>query len=212
MSGSGHNHSFNTIVHNNKMLLNRRNIFRKDSSFLSSRKAYLKASKGFVDVRKASKQELLEIRKKVIKERRRSALKTWIFALIFSVPVILLGINVSSYFMDRAVQQETESINQELIQQQTQKGQEILEMEKKFKYLVADGDNWLNKGNVQNAIHQYESAVSLFPNKFEASLKLTKAYFKQCEIDNTDECVKGREFIKKMKKQFPNHEILIETN
>ncbi|SDW84204.1 hypothetical protein SAMN05444411_102289 [Lutibacter oricola] len=57
MGGAGHLSSMNAILRNNRKLLRKVSIFKKDNSFMSSRKAYLKALKGNVDIKKLSKKE-----------------------------------------------------------------------------------------------------------------------------------------------------------
>lgn len=41
MSGTGHMHSINTILRNNRNLLRKLSFFKRDSSFMSARKTYL---------------------------------------------------------------------------------------------------------------------------------------------------------------------------
>jgi len=52
MGGAAHMASMNPILQNNRKLLRKISVFKKDRSFMSNRKAYLKATKEDVDIKK----------------------------------------------------------------------------------------------------------------------------------------------------------------
>jgi len=209
MSGSGHNHSFNTILHNNRLLLKRRSIFQKGHSFRGYRQEYLKAGSGKVDFRKATKEELLELRRKVIRERRIRAIRSWSIAILISIPIIFLGVELSTYFSNRAVKEVQESEYQDLLLI-NQRENELKERNlNEYDFLLKDGDNWIQKGNLTNAIHQFEGAVNLFPSKYDANYKLASVYLLICESEKKG-CEKGTEIVRKLLTLFPNDNATLE--
>ena len=212
MSGSGHNHSFNTILHNNRLLLKRRNIFRKSDSFLDSRRAYLKAAKGEINLRSATKEELAKLRSTVIRNRRKEMIRTWLISIFITIPILFLSIQIYSFFANRAISAETQKDKQEQIQKLENESQLEKRKAKEYVFLLSDGDNWLEKGNFRNAIHQYERAVELYPNKFDANLKLVQAHFLKCKKENDESCSEGTLILERMKRLFPDEEITVGNN
>jgi len=96
---SGSLQSMASILRNNRNLLRKRSILKKDNSFLSARKEYLKAAKGEIDFKSISKEELQLLRKKVLENRKAESLKIWPIAIIVAMPIIAFGFYLSNEFM-----------------------------------------------------------------------------------------------------------------
>lgn len=209
MSGAGHLQSMQAVLRNNRKLLRKRSIFKKDSSFLSSRKEYLKAAKGEVDFKTISKEELSLLRDKVIKQRRIESLRAWIITFLIGVPIIAFGF----YISNNIIQKKNQKLHELFLQEQkTQQNLEVVEIEEKLKkheFFIKDGDYWIEQGKWENAIHQYKNAVKLFPKKYNANYRLALAYSYNCKYEKMD-CEKGYGLVKKLLEFAPNDNDLLD--
>ena len=203
MGGAGHMASMNTILSNNKKLLRKVSIFKKDRSFMSSRKAYLKALDGKVDIRKLSKQELRVIREKVIREREKESTRNFIISVLIIIPILFLSYNLYDNFIDY----QKRKLNENFIPDKELE-QVLIEREKqdkidKYYFLIDSGDDWIEKKNWKNAIFQYKNAVREFPEKYEANYRLALAYSYKCKFMNKD-CDKGLKLVDRLLIVTPN--------
>ena len=208
MGGAGHMASMNTILSNNKKLLRKVSIFKKDRSFMSSRKAYLKALDGKVDIRKLSKQELRSIREKVIREREKEETKNLIISVLIIIPIIILSYNLYNNF----IQYQDKRLNDNFVPDKELE-QIIIQQEKqekidKYYFFIDSGDDWIEKRNWKNAIFQYKNAVQEFPEKYEANYRLALAYSYNCKFKNKD-CDKGLILVDRLLKVTPNNSNLM---
>lgn len=197
MAGEGFmQHTINSL-RNNKSLLCRKSYFKKDRSFFSRRKEYLKASKGKIKTKKLSKDELLLIRNKVVENRRKESIKLW---TLLSVITILFGwfiihqYNNSQNIRDKQIEvydeiKYTEDLNQ-------------------FNYYISDGDKWIEKGHWNNAIFRYKEAVEVFPKDYIGNYRLALAYSYKCKFKNKD-CELGEKLTERMLTFFPENIDLI---
>jgi tetratricopeptide (TPR) repeat protein len=208
MSGAGNMQSMNTIIRNNRNLLRKISVFKKDSSFMSARKAYLKAFQGEVDIRKLSKQELRKIREKVIKEREKESLRLWIISFLITISILFLSYNLYNSF----IEYQNKKLNENFV---SDKGLEkiLIEREnqkkiKKYEFYINNGDNWIEKQNWKNAIFQYKNAVKEFPEKYEANYRLALGYSYNCKFLNKD-CDKGLKLVERLLKVNPNDSDLL---
>ncbi|MEN8125418.1 MAG: hypothetical protein ABFR32_09845 [Bacteroidota bacterium] len=96
MGGEGSILHMITSLRNNRSLLRKKSMFKKDRSFLSVKKEYYKASKGKIASKKLSKEELLLIRKKVIKKRRRENIKSLIILFVIITLILCLGLYIAN--------------------------------------------------------------------------------------------------------------------
>lgn len=208
MSGAGHMHSMNTILRNNKNLLRKRNIFRRDASFMGARKAYLKAMQGEVDIKKLSKQELRRIREKVIKGQKKEAIRFWVISIFISIPFLFLGYHL----YDNFIQYQNERLNQNyVIDKDLEKILLERDFQKKLKnyaFFIREGDKWIEKQNWNNAVFQYKNAVREFPEKYEANYRLALGYSYNCKFKNKD-CEKGLRLVERLLKVNPNNSDLL---
>lgn len=208
MGGAGHMASMNAILRNNRNLLRKVSIFKKDSSFMSARKAYLKVLGGKVDIKKLSKKELFEIREKVIKERKKESIKYWVISLLIAIPLTIFSYNL----YDNFIQYQNKKLNENFVQDKElekilieRKSQEKID---KYYFLIADGDKWIEKQNWKNAIFQYKNAVREFPTKYEANYRLALGYSYNCKFKNLD-CEKGLKLVERLLKVNPNDSDLL---
>lgn len=198
MAGGESSRAMTTILRNNRNLLRKKNIFKKDRTFLSTRKEYYKAAKGELNLKKASKKDLLLIRKKIIKQRRLDSLIGWTLVTVFLGLILIFGIyayNKSS--VDIIEQNET---NKEIYLDQNLN---------EYTFLLEDGDKWIKEKNWNNAIYRYEQAVKLFPEEFESNYRLALAYSYNCEYKNED-CEIGKKLTNKLLFYAPQDKNLLE--
>lgn len=207
--GLGNIEGMRVILRNNREMLRKTGLFKKDRSFLSSRKEYLKAAKGEVELKTISKSELQAIREKVIKNRKVESIKSWLITITIIIPIIVYGIYISNNYKR---QTEQEIYHQKLLKEKN--NQLLLEQKrnknlKKYFLIISEGDMWLRKENWNNAIYKYKRAVKLFPNEFEANYRLALAYGYRCQNENKD-CDLGEKLTNKLLKYFPEEANLIE--
>ncbi|WP_121666182.1 hypothetical protein [Mesonia aquimarina] len=74
MPGGGSIQGMRNSLSNNKKLLRSKSYFKKERSFLSIKAEYLKAAGGKIAFKKASKEDILKIRKKIIRQKRKENL------------------------------------------------------------------------------------------------------------------------------------------
>lgn len=201
MGGAGSIQSMNTILRNNRNLLRKKSIFKRDNSFMSARKKYLKAAKGEIDFKNISKEELRAIRKKVIKEQKTENLRAWIITLVLLVPIFAFGIYISNQL--EFEKQLPNNMNQELIIEQ-----QFEEKVDDYYFYIDEGDFWIEKQHWKNAIYQYKNAVGIFPEKYEANYRLALAYSYNCKFAYKD-CKKGAILVDRLLKVNPNNKDLL---
>lgn len=208
MSGAGHMHSMNTILRNNKNLLRKISIFKKNNSFMSARKEYIKALNGEIDIKKLSKQELRIIREKVIREREKENIKNSVISILIMIPVIWLSYNLYNNF----IQYQNEKLNDSYVYdkelEQIKINNEKQEKIEQYYFYIENGDEWIEKQNWKNAIFQYKNAVREYPEKYEANYRLALAYSYNCKFQNQD-CEKGSKLIERLLKVNPDDSDLL---
>ena len=205
----GHLQGLRVILKNNRQMLRKTGLFKKDQSFLSSRKEYLKAAKGQVDFKTISKSELRALREKVIKNRKANNLKVWLITLAIVAPFLIYGLYIftgSEQWTKESIQ--TGKINNDH-EQQILLDQKLTDDLNEFNYLINEGDKWIEKRNWNNAIYRYEQAVKLFPNEFEGNYRLALAHSYSCKDGNMN-CEIGQKITNRLLNSFPNDSRLIE--
>lgn len=184
----------------NKALLGERiRYFDRGNQFSEIRKAYRKASKNASPEKRLSKEELAEIRKRVIRARRRDErIKLSVFVGV--VLMVAVGVFVSRDILFPKPNAQT-VVN-------TKKDQENRE---RFLYCINDGDKWLKKHGWHNAIFQYREALKLYPENLVAKHRLTIAYTYRCRAEGVD-CDNAKESISELIRLQPdsakNYELL----
>ena len=204
MAGSGHLQSMRVILRNNRNLLRKKGLFKKDKSFLSSRKEYLEAAKGNVDFKTISKSELRALREKVIKNRKADNLKSWLITLVIMIPIFSFGLYISNLLEPS---QFRESVKGE-IQNNILIEQKLTDDLNEFQFLIEDGDKWIEKRNWNNAIYRFKQAVKLFPSEFEGNYRLALAYSYNCQEKNED-CEIGLRITSRLIEYYPDDPSLL---
>ncbi len=194
MGGEGSmQHMINTL-RNNKSMLRKKSMFKKERTFLSTRKEYYHAAEGKIDLKKATKEELLLLRKKILKRRKAESIRTWIIVSAFLIPIIMLGV----YALNTEKKKKIED-------SETAKEKYLIENLNEYTYLIEEGDKWIAKKNWNNAIYRYEQAVKLFPKNFEANYRLALAYSYSCTYNHKN-CEIGSALTGKLLKFFPENQ------
>ena len=78
-----------------------------------------------------------------------------------------------------------------------------------FNLIIKDADEWMEIGNFENAIFQYNRASKLIPNQFAVEYRICLGYSYLCRYDQK-ECEKGKEILQKTLNKFPNKSELLE--
>jgi len=211
MSGAGHLQSMRAILRNNRLLLRKTGLFKKDRSFLSSRKEYLKAAKGEIDFKTISKSELRSLREKVVRNRKSENLRVWLITLVIMIPILSYTgyISYESWKKDQEIyaqQRESKKIKKILLDQKLSEKHNVKLNE--YFLVISEGDEWIEKKNWNNAIYKYKKALKLFPNEFEANYRLALAYGYHCQNENID-CAVGKKLTNRLLKYFPEDPNLI---
>jgi len=196
MGGEGSMQAMNTILRNNRNLLRKKSMFKRDQSFFKARKEYLKAANGEIDFKKISKSELRKIREKVIKERKFENLRVWMITLAILIPIIAFGVYISNQFK---IENELHFEQEQLIIAEHQ----FDKKKDNYDFFIEEGDKWIEKKNWRNAIYQYNNAVKVFPEKYEANYRLALAYTYNCKFENKD-CEKGNRLVDRLLEVAPN--------
>ena len=91
MISGGNVQSMITTLRNNKMLLKSKSMFNKEKTFLSLNSEYLKSNYGKFEYKKVTKKELLAIRNKIIRDKKKQfRIRTMIFIVcMFFVSLIV---------------------------------------------------------------------------------------------------------------------------
>jgi len=199
MGGEGSIQHMINSLRNNRNLLRKKSIFKKERTFLSTKKEYYKAAQeGEVELKKATKEELILLREKIIKQRKIESIRSWVIVLIVMTPLILLGINASYNTSKEEIQHlETENENY------------LIEHINDYTYYLEEGDKWIEKKNWNNATYRYEQAVKLFPDEYEANYRLALSYCYSCSYKNKN-CEKGRTLTNQLLKSYPEDSKLLE--
>ncbi len=198
MGGEGSmQHMINTL-RSNRNLLRKKSMFKRERSFLSTKKEYYKAAQGKIELKKATKEELILIRQKIIKQRRTENIRAWSIILTLVMLVIIIG----GYSIDKVEKRRVQS------EEKTQDDY-LNENINEYSYLIEEGDNWIEKKNWNNAVYRYKQALEIFPKEYEANYRLALAYSYNCQFENKD-CEKGMELTNWLLKFFPEERNLFE--
>ena len=173
MSGGINNKRMNPILRTNNDLLRKESIFT--STFKSRKKEAIASESGELIFKTTTKDELLKIRDKLVKERvKQKKLLAFIFTVVFILTII---ISLKVYTSDVNYKKEQKIIARKRF---------VKEKMPSYNFYLEDGDNWLLKENFHNAIYQYKKALNLHINDSIVNLKLQAAYELHCMKRNKD--------------------------
>lgn len=168
-------------------------MFKKERTFLKSKSEYYKVAKGEFDFKTISKEDLLLLRKKVIRNRIIDEIKSWTILSVILILSIGFGIYLSNILK-----------KEEIIHIQNAEQIYIAKNSDKYKDYIDKGDKWIEKKNWNNAIYRYNQAKELFPNEFDINYRLALAYSYRCDFEKID-CEKGKKLTNQLLKQFPKN-------
>ena len=190
IGGGGSIQGMITSLGNNKKLLRSKRLFKKERTFLNIKKEYLDATEGKVNLKKASKQELKQIRKKIIKERRKENI------ILTATAMVMVSIII--YFTIHTIQQNN-------INTKNQQTIAFKKKEKEFLRLINEGDEWFEKGKWYNSIFYYEKAKEIFQKNYEINYRLVRSYSFQCESEFKN-CSEAKKLVDNLFHMFPDKE------
>ena len=187
--------SMNTVMKNNKALLRKRvSIFKSKKDYIQSKSTYDSITDEFFDYKTASPELLEEIRKKYIYKRKKSS--------IINISLVVLSLFLCFFLTFKLYLTDKNSSKPDLnkIPNRT-----LMQ----FNLIIKDADEWMEIGNFENAIFQYNRASKLIPNQFAVEYRICLGYSYLCRYDQK-ECEKGKEILQKTLNQFPNKSELLE--
>jgi tetratricopeptide (TPR) repeat protein len=187
--------SMNTVMKNNKALLRKRvSIFKSKKDYIQSKSTYDSITDEFFDYKTASPELLEEIRKKYIYKRKKSS--------IINISLVVLSLFLCFFLTFKLYLTDKNSNKPDLnkIPNRT-----LMQ----FNLIIKDADEWMEIGNFENAIFQYNRASKLIPNQFAVEYRICLSYSYLCRYDQK-ECEKGKEILQKTLNKFPNKSELLE--
>lgn len=176
MGGGGSIQGMITALRNNKNLLSKRkSMYDKKSAQKTSG-----IKKGLNCNIEATEEQLLEIRLRIQKRNKR---KKIINSLIITISVLFV-----LYFSFLNSKKEV-LIKSSVIETKTDKDF--------YKDYIQYGDTWLEEKKWNAAIYNYQKAVNLYPENFDANYRLALAYAYSC-VHVSKHCDSGNVLIKKL--------------
>lgn len=196
-------------IRNNKKLLRRKGMFKKERSFLQSKKEDFATPTGGIPTQVISEEKLAAIRNQLIISRKKRNRRLGLFLAISLPLVLLIGFYFFQGFSLGFERLENTGPNQTNIPAQEaefKNAGKIAEIKKKnYLYYIQDGDAWLEKKSYHNAIFQYKKASELLPSEFAAHYRLAVAYSYQCQYEFKG-CEEGMQIVERLEKEVPNSE------
>jgi len=169
---------------------------------LLDRRKKLTYPKGYSNIKefnfpKVSKKELKYIKEAIRSDIKKDKIRNTIFLIILSISALIVVLNYVDF-----------SIPKEAHVNEIQENNYLSENINEYSFLLDDGDQWIEKGNWNNAVYRYEQAVRLFPHKYEANYRLALAYSYHCQFKNKN-CNLGEKLTDKLLKYHPDEINLI---
>ncbi|MCF8371746.1 MAG: tetratricopeptide repeat protein [Bacteroidales bacterium] len=200
MFGGGAGHILDMIIRlrNNKAMLRKKSMFKKEKSFLNLNNDDFPTSKGKIRIVSATKEQLDKIRIVAREDQRKFRLA---FLLVVSTTLVLLIILLNTY--NNATRKPTEENMLEM--------ENDIQLKKKldFDFFISDGDRWFTQGQWHNAIFQYKKALEVFPNDYDASFRLARTYTYCCEREK-ENCKEAVQLIDKLLLAFPEDSNIVD--
>lgn len=174
-------------------LKNNRALLTKRDRYFRAKTNYLKTSNDLkITYRKATKEELRQVKEKLRVQKKSDKLKTVIFIIVF-IPLISFSIYYSLNFFENKMNEKQVIIKKKDIN--------------KYLFYINDGDKMFEDKKWNNAIYQYSNALEIFPNEFDVQYRLAQAYTYKCQHTNED-CFKSDSLINRLTKYFPENKQL----
>jgi len=171
-------------------LRDNKNLIRKRPSFAERRKEYLTSySQLKISSKKATKEELMKVKRKIILQRKVARRKS-IIVLSVVIPLIVIAIFYITDTNSSSINRTTTINNQKQI--------------KKYNFHIADGDKMIHKKQWNNAIFQYTRAMEVFPKELDAQYRLALAYSYKCKYEN-ESCNTADSLVNRLYNFYPNN-------
>jgi hypothetical protein len=178
-----------TLKNNKNLLRKRKSIFLRKSEFKRLRETYKEASRVIVNERKATKEELEQIRQRVLAERKKDIRIQLVILTIVGLVVVSSGIFILNNV--RTTRIESEKISQ---------AQLIKETKLNYRESMTEGSKMMDEEQWFYAAGYFENALTYVPNDPEAEYNLALAYCQLC-FNEESACKKANELVDKMIKE-----------
>lgn len=171
--------SIKPILRNNKNLLRKKSIFKKEGSPSEKKKELKGLFKGKLSFLKKSNYELNRVKRRIRLKIKEEEKKLRIYFSLTLIALTLISIPLLIQFRDaqKEINQRNIAIKKEAYNKKYLP---------KFNFVIQDGDQWLAKKKYKNAIYQYNKALEYFPKNSLAKEKLILAYQERCKNVNID--------------------------
>lgn len=170
MAGEGFSKHASTSLSENRNLLRKKSMFKKERSFLNQKREDISSKEIHVTSKKASKYLLSRIKNKTLTEEKK---ETKTIAWAIGITCFLLFVMGSHFFNSK------QEDNLGIVEQVTL--DEVTEDQQRYEYLITSGDAWFKEEKYHNALFQYKKALEVFPNDQEAFSRVLSVYDIQCE-------------------------------
>ncbi len=165
----------------------RKRLFKKERSFMQSKKEYYAVTSGELAQHKGTKEGRAIIRAAIIKRKKWKLAKNIVIWVVL-VPAIALSILFSfSSKSDYEVQITA---------------REIATQDSTYSFYLNSGDDWLKQNHWFNAAFEYKKAIEIYPHKPQAIHRLATAYIYECQVDSLH-CKEGITLVNRLIKFAP---------
>lgn len=179
---------------NNMNMLRKKSLFKKKSSLFEDAAQQTSGIQRPLHFKRASPEQLISLRRRLQKERKRNRLLTILFVFI-----ILSATLYGAFHLLPSGKSAAEVAWQ---RENDQKRHDL------YLYYLQDGDHWLSKRNWFNAVYQYKKAAEVYPGEFDALFRLAMAYTYQCEAED-ENCEKAQALVERLIKVQPQNTKLL---
>jgi len=165
MGGEG---SIQPLLNNNKNLLRKKSLFKRDKSASTQKAALLKNNTGELEFKKTSQEELQRIKIEIKRKAKKTDINNGIYAgiaIIFLISLMTIYIN-NAIKMDKQYKLQTEML---ILQEENAKD------ERKYEIYIEEATEQFEKKHWKNAIHFYKKALVKKPNDSLATIQLIKS-------------------------------------
>ena len=191
MGGGGSAQGANDSLKFNRWQLGKRpNMFKKERRYFKIKRNYENQAGGIEILKKLSEQEKEKIRNEI----RRKSIKERYFINITTI-IFIISFTIGLYFIFT-------SSNKDFIT--NKKGLIIKEKENNYLDFLKYGDTWIEEGKWDAAIYNFEKAIKLYPNSYDAKHRLALAYSYKCQKLKYD-CYLGEQLTQQLLLDYPNN-------